>query len=83
MDKARITEMEQVLNEGAGMTRELSALLDRMEQMKDPVSRLFRYYGSAEWFEDREEDLPKDLPAGVLSEDGIYNELQRYREMNG
>ena len=51
----------------AGMVRELDA-----------------YYGSREWREDLAADeageLPEDLRRGVLSEDGIWNVLQEYRE---
>ena len=51
----------------AGMIRELDA-----------------YYGSREWREDLAADeageLPEDLRRGVLSEDGIWNVLQEYRE---
>ena len=80
MDTQRITEMEKIFNEISGITEEMTALLSRMEEGKESVSRLFRYYGSDEWFEDREGDLPEGIPAGVLSEDGVYDLLTLLRE---
>ncbi|MBP5744200.1 MAG: DUF4298 domain-containing protein [Oscillospiraceae bacterium] len=48
------------------------------------VKELESYYGSTEWKQDFTADeegrLPKDLKRGVLSEDGIYNVLELYRE---
>ncbi len=55
---------------------------DRMQQL---VSALEDYYVSNEWKQDYEADehslLPKDLNRGVLSEDGIYNLLERYQSL--
>ncbi len=48
------------------------------------VQELESYYNSTEWKQDYTADeeglLPKDLKRGVLSEDGIYNVLELYRE---
>jgi hypothetical protein len=48
------------------------------------VQELESYYGSTEWKQDFTADeeglLPKGLKRGVLSEDGIYNVLELYRE---
>ena len=45
---------------------------------------LEQYYGSDDWKLDFADDeagaLPADLPRGVLSEDGIFNALDAYRE---
>ena len=53
-------------------------LRERMKDLED-------YYGSAEWRQDFEDDeaglLPEDLKRGVLSEDGIYNLVEQYREL--
>ena len=44
------------------------------------------YYGSDTWKQDLEDDrqglLPQDLKRGVLSEDGIWNLLEDWRELN-
>ena len=76
----RITEMEACLNECATATAALSAQLDRMDALREPMTRLFAYYGSEAWYEDRESDLPGDLPAGVLSEDLVYDQITGIRD---
>ena len=80
MDVQRISEMEEYLNECTEATAGLCAQLDRMEQLKDPMTRLFAYYGSEAWYEDMEGDLPEGTPAGVLSEDGIYDQITAVRD---
>ena len=51
------------------------------------MEELERYYASPESKEDFAADeagqFPKDLKRGVLSEDGIYNLLERIREITG
>ena len=80
MDLQRIGEMEKILNECTAATADLETQLDRMEQLKDPMTRLFSYYGSEPWYEDIEGDLPEGMPAGVLSEDGIYDQITAVRD---
>jgi len=50
------------------------------------IGELEAYYTSGEWKRDFVDDeaglLPKKLPRGVLSEDGIYNLLEEYREVS-
>ena len=50
------------------------------------VGELESYYGSAEWKKDFADDeaglLPKKLKRGVLSEDGIYDLLEEYKEVS-
>ena len=80
MDLQRITEMEGCLNECTAAIAGLETQLDRMEQLKEPMTRLFSYYGSEAWYEDREGELPKDVPAGVLSEDLVYDQITAARD---
>lgn len=81
MDKRiqRITEMEQRLNRLlAWNAGDRSA----KETIQEDVRLLDEYYKSPLWREDFVADeageLPKDLPRGILSEDGIYNALEDY-----
>lgn len=76
----RITEMEGSLGDCAAATAALGAALDRMEALREPMTRLFAYYGSETWYEDRERELPPGLPAGVLSEDAVYDEITDLRD---
>ena len=75
----RITEMEQRLNRIIAWNK---GDFSTKETIQEDVRRLGEYYKSNLWREDYEADeageLPKDLPRGVLSEDGIYNALEEY-----
>lgn len=77
---SRIKKMEARLTECRKATDDLSDQIGRMEALKDEMTELFRYYGSEEWYEDREIDLPEDLSTGVLSEDMIYDEITDIRD---
>ena len=79
MNLQYIAEMEKILNECKAATSALDAQLDRMEKLKDPMTRLFSYYGSEEWYMDIESELPDGMPAGVLSEDAVYDEITAVR----
>jgi len=81
----RIKEMEQRMNRASMAVMGLSAALDQFEAAKNDIDTLNTYYGSSEWKEDFDADqqnlLPKDLKRGVLSEDGLWNLQEDYREL--
>lgn len=58
---------------------------DEAARLRNGIAALSEYYGSAAWKQDYAADeagmFPADLPRGVLSEDGIYNVLEQYREL--
>ena len=64
---------------------ELSAALDKLEAEKEDLAQLGDYYGSELWKKDFDDDraglLPSDLKRGVLSEDGLWNLLEDYRDL--
>lgn len=74
----RIREMEGRLNRLAAWTR-------AGEGIREDVRALEAYYGTDQWRQDLEADekgkLPLELARGVLSEDGIWNALEAYREL--
>lgn len=80
----RIKHMERALNESRTATDQLSeavaAVVDAMDALRD----LSAYYGSQDWFADREADergkLPAGLECGVLGEDLPYEALVDARE---
>ena len=80
MNLQYIAEMEKILNECKAATSDLDAQLDRKEKLKDPMTRLFSYYGSEEWYMDIESELPEGMPAGVLSEDAVYDQITAVRD---
>ena len=56
-----------------------------MPNTQSKIQELEAYYTSPKWKEDFATDeagkLPKNLKRGVLSEDGIYNVLERNKEL--
>ena len=72
----RVSEMEQLYNRIGVAIRENQAY----PELRDHVNALSEYMSSGQWKEDFEADergeLPRNIPRGVLSEDGLYNLLQ-------
>ena len=81
----RIRHMEQLFDFASESITELSMTLDKYEKVQEAIVTLSNYYSSAEWKQDFADDeaglLPKDLKRGVLSEDGIWNLLSDWREL--
>ena len=63
--------------------KEEASIFD-LQHMQDDIQKLSDYYGSKQWRKDLEADeqelFPEGLRRGVLSEDGIYNLLERNKE---
>ena len=79
----RIKWMEQRYNNALAAIKDGAAV--SLKAVKEDVAELSKYYGSELWKQDFAADeagkLPPDLKRGVLSEDGIWNLLSDYREM--
>ena len=79
----RIKWMEQRFNNALAAIKDDSAAL--LKAIKEDVAELSKYYGSELWKLDYAADeagkLPPDLKRGVLSEDGIWNLLSDYRDI--
>ena len=71
------------MNEASSMLDDYSGKYKR--KLGNRIRKLEQYYTSPEWKEDYEADeagrLPKNLKRGVLSEDGIYNLIERYHDI--
>ena len=82
----RIKQMELRLERAAKAVMELSAAIDKYEEVLEDIRALDAYYGSKEWKQDFADDeagrLPADLKRGVLSEDGIWNLLSDAKELD-
>ena len=81
LTKIRIRQMEELSD------KVYAALSDNNASdlaIRDAISKLEGYYTGPLWKTDLALDeagkLPEDLKRGVLSEDGIYNLLERYKE---
>ena len=83
---ARITGMEARMDRVQAAAAALEQALDAWEAAQAELEPLARYYAGPLWREDFEADeageLPPDLKRGVLSEDGLWNLLERVRELN-
>ena len=77
---ARILRYEMTMREAEQLMR----TKENTDRLQSLIGELEAYYTSDEWkrdFTDDEKGLfPKKLPRGVLSEDGVYNLLEEYRE---
>lgn len=76
--------MEEALDATTDATSQLSEAIAAQVDALDALRMLSSYYGSQEWFKDREADergkLPADLKRGVLGEDLPYEALVDARE---
>ena len=79
----RIKWMEQRFDKALAAIKDKSA--DSLKAIKEDVAELSKYYGSELWKLDFAADeagrFPSGLKRGVLSEDGIWNLLSDYREL--
>lgn len=81
----RIEQMERRLECALDAVRALEAALEKYETVQGNIQVLEAYLGSDDWKADFSADeaglLPADLKRGVLSEDGIWNLLEEWREL--
>ncbi len=79
----RIKWMEQRFDKALAAIKDGSA--DSLKAIEEDVAELSKYYGSELWKQDFAADeagkLSPNLKRGVLSEDGIWNLLADYREI--
>lgn len=80
----RITHYESLLQTLQSIVSGEAVSADALFAVRDIAAALGAYYESDDWKQDFAADeaglLPQDLRRGVLSEDGIYNALEAYRE---
>ena len=72
----RIEEAENRLDKLNETVLNLNNCLDEFHNLLDDYKELNEYYGSKEWFKDKEnyeKGKIKDIKAGVLSEDAVWN----------
>lgn len=77
----RITDMEQRYDRVDEALRALEKAVDAITSLEDDITKLDNYYSGDEWKADFESDeqglLPQNLKRGILSEDAIWNLLER------
>ena len=81
----RISKMEAVLDKALKKMSELETAIAEYEAVQPEIKQLEAYYTSKQWKEDLALDeagkLPANLKRGILSEDGIYDMLERNSEL--
>ena len=81
----RIKHYENILDRANTGLSLFDSLVEKIEKMYPEIDELESYYGSEDWKKDFADDeagkLPSSLKRGVLSEDGIYNLLERIKEL--
>ncbi len=81
---SRVRYYEGLFDELRSALSDPEAPKERLRAMSDKAGELGRYLSGAEWKKDFAADeaglLPKELKRGVLSEDGLYNALEDFRE---
>ena len=80
-----IFEMEAILDKANSKIAAFDARTKDIEEFQTEIKKLETYYTSQQWKDDLAMDekgeFPKNLKRGVLSEDGIYNMLERNDEI--
>ena len=78
-----IIRMESILDNAVQKIDELEKMIEEYKALQPEIKELESYYTSPQWKADYEADesgqFPADLKRGVLSEDGIWNMLERNR----
>ena len=82
-----IIQMESILDKANSILGELEEKIAEYKSFQPELRKLEEYYASPQWKKDFDMDekglFPKDVKRGVLSEDGIYDILERNKEMLG
>ncbi len=81
----RISQMEEILDRASSVMAELEKNLSELESLQPDIQKLEAYYTGKDWKADfrlaEQGKLPKDLKRGVLSEDAVYDLLEKNREL--
>lgn len=81
----RIQQMEERFNRVNKAVEQLEEAFLAWSEVMDEREALDTYYSSGDWMTDYEfsesDDFPKDMPCGVLSEDGVWNMLYFEKEL--
>ncbi len=76
-----IEKMEIILDTMEEKINNLEKSLNDFENYLDEFKKLEEYYGSEQWFIDKDTKFPKSLKCWVLSENAIYNLITNQREI--
>ena len=81
----RISRYEELFDRISDSAKKLEEAAKDFDSLQPQIEELAGYYGSGEWKKDFSDDekglIPKDLKRGVLSEDGVYDLLEKIKEL--
>ncbi|MBR2551293.1 MAG: DUF4298 domain-containing protein [Saccharofermentans sp.] len=81
----RISQMEEIFDRCSKTVSEFEERITEFEELQSDIQKLEAYYTGKDWKNDLKldeaGDLPEDLKRGVLSEDGIYDLLEKNNEL--
>lgn len=81
----RISDMEKLFDEVLEAQDSIEKEIENYKNIQEKVQRLKKYYSSEQWKDDFAADergeIPFSIKRGVLSEDGIYDLLERNKEI--
>ena len=84
-DFEHISEMEKIFDKVLQTQSAFEKAVEEYRELQPEIDKLEAYYSSKQWKEDFAADergeIPADMKRGVLSEDGIYNMLERNKEI--
>ena len=83
-DNKRIIKNEKRLDDTLQSVKVMQEALDIFKSNKKNIDLLNKYYGSKEWFKDKEDLEQKritGIKAGVLSEDAVWNMNEDIKEL--
>ena len=78
--KKRVLKYEELFNKIEKVVSNLERNLEEFNSIQNDIDKLNKYYGSKSWYKDIEE-YDGSYNAGVLSEDGIWNLLERISDL--
>ena len=76
MEKEHITKNEELLDSISSTIANTKTALEEFKTLKEIIELLNKYYGSKDWFKDKEDfeaGKISNIKAGVLSEDAVWN----------
>ncbi len=83
----RINEMEKIFDRVLQTQSAFEKAVEEYRELQEDVHRLEGYYESQQWKDDFAADekgeIPESVKRGVLSEDGIFDMLEKNKEIMG
>ena len=84
-DFEHISEMEMIFDKVLQTQSAFEKAVEEYRELQPEIDKLEAYYSGKQWKDDYAMDergeIPADVKRGVLSEDGIYNMLERNKEI--